>query len=101
MWELIHALEAAEAKQECAVDDPYMDADADQRNRTETNDKAATGRNPYIQPSACSQRTGARRAKGDRRKKQKKRACPDLRHTRGGLGEEGQAGQTQTAKQAN
>ena len=49
MWELIHALEAAEAKQECAVEDPYMDADADQRNHTETNDKATTGGNPYIQ----------------------------------------------------
>ena len=49
MWELIHALEAAEAKQECAVEDPYMDADADQHNHTETNDKATTGGNPYIQ----------------------------------------------------
>ena len=54
MWELIHALEEAEAKQECAVDDPYMEADADTTNNAESINKASTGGHSSTQPPAHS-----------------------------------------------
>ena len=42
MWELIHALEAAEATQECAVHDPYMATES--CDNGEPDNRAAPGR---------------------------------------------------------
>ena len=64
MWELIHALEAAEATQECAVHDPYVAAESCDNGEPD-NRAAPAGRDPntHINSISYSQALGQERVR--------------------------------------